>query len=120
MTYILIESVTLWLLGGYIASFIMTTMKARNLKESNLVKSVCWKCRHPLNVVDLFPVFGYFIRRGKCHYCGTSITIEYTLVELVNSIAFLILGFNYKLGIFVSLALFTVIYIKEKLYNKED
>lgn len=44
-------------------------------------RSHCRNCGRVLNVVDLLPVAGYFIRRGRCASCGTPIGLEAPLLE---------------------------------------
>lgn len=46
-------------------------------------RSHCDACGHPLNWVDLLPIFGYLIRGGRCHYCGQKIPINSFLTELL-------------------------------------
>ncbi len=45
----------------------------------------CSVCKHPLAFKEYFPVFGtiFFLMNRKCSYCGTEISIEYFLVELL-------------------------------------
>jgi prepilin signal peptidase PulO-like enzyme (type II secretory pathway) len=44
-------------------------------------RSHCRRCGRQLNVVDLIPVGGYFIRRGRCASCGISIGASSPAVE---------------------------------------
>ncbi len=46
-------------------------------------RSHCTTCGHELGFVDLIPVFGWLIRKGRCHYCGEKIPARYPLTELV-------------------------------------
>lgn len=46
-------------------------------------RSHCTTCGHQLGFVDLIPVFGWLIRKGRCHYCGEKIPVRYPLTELV-------------------------------------
>jgi prepilin signal peptidase PulO-like enzyme (type II secretory pathway) len=43
--------------------------------------SHCRSCGRRLNVVDLLPVAGYFLRRGRCASCGTPIGITSAVIE---------------------------------------
>jgi leader peptidase (prepilin peptidase)/N-methyltransferase len=54
--------------------------------------SSCDACEHPLNWLDLFPVFSYVILRGRCRYCGAKIPLRVMLVELGTGI---LTGFLY-------------------------
>jgi prepilin signal peptidase PulO-like enzyme (type II secretory pathway) len=59
-------------------------------------RSQCRSCGRQLNVVDLLPVAGYLIRRGKCATCGTPIGAASPVVEAacgaLMGVALLVLG----------------------------
>jgi leader peptidase (prepilin peptidase)/N-methyltransferase len=59
--------------------------------------SHCPKCGQGLKPVDLIPVISYFLNKGRCRYCGDSISLQYPIVELLNMATYLIL--YYKFGI---------------------
>ena len=44
-------------------------------------RSHCRTCGRVLNVVDLIPVAGYVVRRGRCAGCGASIGVVSPAVE---------------------------------------
>lgn len=46
-------------------------------------RSHCRSCGRVLNVVDLIPVVGYLVRRGRCASCGTPIGPSSPAVEAV-------------------------------------
>lgn len=52
-------------------------------------RSHCTSCGHVLGVVDLIPVLGWFLRRGRCHYCGEKIPVECLVAELAGAVGFL-------------------------------
>ena len=52
-------------------------------------RSHCRSCGRVLDVVDLIPVSGYLIRRGRCATCGVSIGISSPAVEAVCGAAML-------------------------------
>lgn len=62
--------------------------------------STCTTCGHRLNFIDLIPIFGYVIRKGKCKYCGGKISLRYPIVELLTGVLFLFsvykFGFSYS------------------------
>lgn len=45
-------------------------------------RSVCAHCESALGPVALIPLFGWLLRRGRCHYCGGRISVFYPLTEL--------------------------------------
>lgn len=44
-------------------------------------RSHCRVCGRRLNVIDLLPVVGYLVRRGRCATCGASIGVAAPAVE---------------------------------------
>lgn len=48
--------------------------------------SHCPRCKHELAWWQNVPIFGWFILRGRCHYCHEPISIRYPLVELLTAV----------------------------------
>ena len=48
--------------------------------------SHCPHCLHHLSVLDNIPVFSWLALRGRCRYCGTRISMQYPLVELLGGL----------------------------------
>jgi prepilin signal peptidase PulO-like enzyme (type II secretory pathway) len=46
--------------------------------------SHCRACGRRLNIVDLLPVVGYLVRRGRCATCGIPIGVTAPVVEAVS------------------------------------
>ena len=46
---------------------------------------------HNTRPADLIPVLSYLALRGRCRYCGKSISLQYPLVELATGLAFALL-----------------------------
>ncbi len=53
-----------------------------------LERSYCPKCSHRLNWKDLIPVISFIMLRGKCRYCGNTISLQYPIVEISTGILF--------------------------------
>lgn len=49
--------------------------------------SCCPKCRAPIRAWQNIPVLSWLLLRGRCAGCGTAISIQYPLVELVSAVA---------------------------------
>ena len=47
-------------------------------------RSHCPHCKHQLSWYENIPVFSYLALRGKCRHCGTKISPQYPLVELLT------------------------------------
>ena len=48
-------------------------------------RSRCRACGRRLNAVDLLPVAGYLVRRGRCASCGTAIGFSSPVVEAISA-----------------------------------
>lgn len=57
--------------------------------------SHCLNCIGVIKKYDLIPVVSYILLKGKCRSCGTKISIQYPIVELITGILFLILYLNF-------------------------
>lgn len=87
-------------LGLLIGSFLNVCICRIPKEEAiSLPPSHCVKCNNRLRTFDLIPVFSYIILGGKCRYCGEKISFRYPLVEILTSIAFILLYKKYGIGI---------------------
>ncbi len=78
-------SVYLVLVGLLLGSFINLAADRVPRGESIVrPRSHCRACGRQLNAIDLLPVLGYAIRRGRCATCGTSIGLTAPVVEAVS------------------------------------
>ncbi len=50
--------------------------------------SRCPHCGRRLNAVDLVPVAGYLVRRGRCASCGVRIPARYPMYEAASGALF--------------------------------
>ena len=69
-------------------------------------RSKCPDCRHKLAAADLVPVLSWILLRGKCRYCGKSISWQYPLVELLVMSLFLLSYLLWPMG-FSTVGLFS-------------
>ncbi|QTA37705.1 prepilin peptidase [Thermosipho ferrireducens] len=60
------------------------------IKLWNPPRSFCPNCGTTLKWYDNIPVLSYVLLKGKCRYCGVSISKRYPTIELTLGIAFLI------------------------------
>jgi leader peptidase (prepilin peptidase) / N-methyltransferase len=49
--------------------------------------SHCPACKHKLSALDNIPLVSWLALRGRCRYCGTKISWQYPLVELLTALA---------------------------------
>ncbi|HOT45911.1 MAG TPA: A24 family peptidase [Spirochaetota bacterium] len=60
-------------------------------------RSRCPSCKNIISPILLAPILGFIIQRGKCHRCGTQISLLYPTMEMCYGL--LALLFTWKLGI---------------------
>ncbi|MBC7836829.1 prepilin peptidase [Acetobacteraceae bacterium] len=83
-TIFFILPVGVLLFGAIIGSFLNALSFRFNTGRSIANgRSRCMHCNHTLGILDLVPVFSYLLLRGRCRYCGTKISLQYPVVEIV-------------------------------------
>ncbi|NTW22352.1 prepilin peptidase [Candidatus Falkowbacteria bacterium] len=75
--------------GLIIGSFLNCLIWRLHKDETVLGRSYCPHCRHQLAWYDNVPILSYVALKGKCRYCGKSISWQYPAVELVTGLLFL-------------------------------
>ncbi|MGK0575925.1 prepilin peptidase [Macrococcus capreoli] len=105
----------LFITGAFIGSF----MLCLTYEEWSLLrKSQCESCHHQLNIIDLIPVLSFFIRRGRCHYCGVKLSSKYIISEISTGCALMLIYFNPALDNTL-LYTITIILIPLAIYDTE-
>ncbi len=72
------------IIGSFANVFVLRWGTGRSLNG----RSSCASCGHKLSWYELLPVVSYFLQRGRCRSCGTRISPQYALVEIVFGILF--------------------------------
>ena len=82
-------AIILFILGAIVGSFLNVVIArlGTGMKISR-GRSKCFSCGHTLVWYDLFPFFSFMFLRGRCRYCGSSISRRYFVVELVTAVLF--------------------------------
>lgn len=81
--------VFLFIIGTVVGSFLNVCIHRLPRGESIIFPpSHCPNCGQKLRAIDLIPVLGYFILKGKCRYCKAPISIRYPLVETITGVLF--------------------------------
>lgn len=84
------------LFGLFLGSFFNVVGMRIPKQQSLMGFSHCDSCGKKLNYLELFPVIGYILIKGKCKKCGVKISIKYPLMELLTALLFVF--FFYKYG----------------------
>jgi len=74
--------------------------------------SRCPHCNKKLGVIELVPVIGYLVLKGRCRDCGARIGIRYPLVEILTGLLFLLtyLYYNLTLEFFIYVTLLYLLF----------
>ena len=88
------------IIGLLIGSFLNVCIYRIPRDESiSFPPSHCFSCGNNLKPKDLFPVLSYTFLKGKCRYCSEKISIQYPLIEILNSLVYLLLFAHFGLSI---------------------
>jgi len=60
-------------------------------------RSHCALCGHVLAPQDLVPLLSWLALRGKCRWCGASISVRYPVVELISGVYYVSIVLRYGL-----------------------
>ncbi len=123
----LIIYLCVFFLGASLASFLNASIYRieKKYKYPTIItsKSHCEYCKKELSWLELIPVIGFFLLKGKCKKCKEKINIYYPLSELVLGLIFLLFFLNsitwYFWIIVLFLFVFTTYDIKYKAIPKD-
>ena len=86
----IVYSIFIFYLGSLFASFAYLVGMRMPKNESIKKQSHCEHCNHPLKLLDVLPIFGFFIHLGRCSNCHHRISIRYLGIELLGGGLFLL------------------------------
>lgn len=97
MTEIL--TVLIFILGSCIFSFLNVVIYRLPRKMDFVTgRSMCPSCEHTLGALDMIPVFGWVLLRGKCRYCGAKVSVRYPAVELLGGVLGVLCLYHYGMN----------------------
>lgn len=85
-----------FILGAIIGSFLNVVIFRYHSGTTFLGRSMCFSCGKTLAWRDLVPVFSFAALRGKCRFCRSKISRQYTAVEVITGTLFVL--FFWKMG----------------------
>lgn len=112
------------ILGALIGSFLNVIIYRFHTSLSPLEgRSQCFTCGKVLSWHELIPLLSFFVQRGRCVGCGTRISWQYPLVELLTAGIFVavvalgkpLLETLYLLAVFSTLLVIAVYDIRHKI-----
>lgn len=63
-------------------------------------RSFCPKCKKQINWFDNIPLLSFIFLKGNCRHCKKKISFRYPLIEVISSISFVLIYFNYQADLF--------------------
>ncbi|WP_244833311.1 A24 family peptidase [Clostridium sp. BJN0001] len=88
------------LIGLVVGSFLNICIFRIPKEKPNLFsKSHCVLCGHKLKILDVIPVLSYIVLKGKCRYCKDRISIEYPIIEILNTIFYVLIYYMFGINI---------------------
>ncbi len=111
-----------FVLGAIMGSFYLV-LATRLPKGEDVVKtrSRCDNCKKVLKWYNLIPLLSYIFQRGKCQCCGSKISSEHFIVELITALLFMLtsiyfpFGYSYLVGL-VIVSLMIIIFVSDFKY----
>ncbi len=74
--------------GAIVGSFLNVVALRYNTGATLRGRSRCFACARDLQWFDLVPIASFLVLRGRCRSCGSSISLQYPIVELLTGIVF--------------------------------
>lgn len=71
------------IIGSFIATLVIRWPQDRAVSQG---RSACDACGKPLNIVDLIPVLGFAVRRGRCRQCDAPINWRHPAIEIAAAL----------------------------------
>ena len=95
-----IDVILIFILGLIVGSFCNVCIYRIPRNESIIYPtSHCPKCHSAIKPIDNIPLLSYILLKGRCHNCGSRISIQYPIVELLSGVIYLIIYLIYGLSI---------------------
>lgn len=110
----ILYAIFIFLFGTLFTSFFQVLATRHNKKQSIKGRSHCDQCNHTLKLIEVLPVIGYIINKGRCRYCNEKINIKYMIYEMIGGFLFVIpyLIFGFTLDYLIAVILISVLLIE--------
>lgn len=76
--------------GLAVGSFLNVVILRFGFSESPQERSHCMACGKQIRSYDLIPVLSFLMLRGKCRACGSALSVQYPVVEVLLATLFIL------------------------------
>lgn len=83
-----IFSILFFIFGTIIGSFLNVLIYRLNTGVSSGGRSRCLSCGNTLSPFELVPVLSFLFLKGRCQKCGSKISFQYPLIEILTGVSF--------------------------------
>src|SRR4030065_2764552 len=84
--------------GAVIGSFLNVCIHRLPAEKSVVSPSShCPQCRTPIKFYDNIPILSFILLRGRCRVCGTPISVQYILIEIINGAVCAVIAWKFGL-----------------------
>ena len=110
----ILYAIIVFISGSLFTSFYHVLAIRLNQNETLLGRSHCDTCNHDLNLLDVFPIIGYLLNKGKCRYCNAFIPMRHLIYEIIGGTIFLLsyLAYNFTLDFWILAIVMSVLIIE--------
>ncbi|BCR35582.1 prepilin peptidase [Mariniplasma anaerobium] len=103
----ILYAIFIFIFGSLFTSFFHVLAVRIPKGETLLGTSHCDHCERKLRLVDVLPIIGFVINKGKCHNCGVKIGVKHLIYEIIGgslfTLSFLLYGFTIDFYILIIL-----------------
>jgi leader peptidase (prepilin peptidase)/N-methyltransferase len=79
-----------FVLGAIIGSFLNVVIMRMNTGATLAGRSGCFSCGQTLSPLQMVPIISFFLLRAKCAGCGSKISWQYPIVEILTGTLFVL------------------------------
>ena len=87
---VLFLGVAWFFLGLIVGSFLNVVILRYHTGRTVRGRSLCLSCGATLRPRELIPVVSYLMQRGRCRLCGSRVSPQYPLVEIMGGVLFVV------------------------------
>jgi len=95
--------------GAVIGSFLNVCIHRLPAEKSVVSPSShCPQCRTPIRFYDNIPILSFLLLRGRCRVCGTPISVQYILIEIMNGAGYALIA--WKFGLYTETVFYALLF----------